>query len=155
MLQRALLCLATLKLDAKNCSIVQCPAAICNQLWSSMCLSHSAPESLVIHLATLELDVKMFRSYSFLLPLQPTLKLHVPSYGAESCLNLATLELHAKMLKLRSSVVDLQPALLSNQMRFKLLLSQIFSWKANGRETDETQKEELLPFCVFFIYQEN
>lgn len=120
-----------------------------------MCLSHSAPESLVIHLATLELDVKMFRSYSFLLPLQPTLKLHVPSYGAESCLNLATLESHVKMLKLRSSVVDLQPALLSNQMRFKLLLSQIFSWKANGRETDETQKEELLPFCVFFIYQEN
>lgn len=70
-------------------------------------------------------------------------------------LSLATLELHVEMLKLRSSVVDLQPALLSNQMRFKLLLSQSLSWKANGRETDETQKEELLPFRVFFIYQEN
>lgn len=120
-----------------------------------MCLSHSAPESLVIHLATLELDLKMFQSYSFLLPLQPTLKLHVSSHGARSCLNLATLELHVKMLKLQSSLVDLQPALLSNQMRFKLLLSQSFSWKANGRDPHETQKEELLPFCVFFIYQEN
>jgi len=115
-----------------------------------MCLSRSAPESLVIHLATLELDVKMFQSYSFLLPLQPTLKLHVSSHGAQSCSNLATLELHVKMLKLHSSLVDLQPALLSNQMRFKLLLSQSFSWKANGRDPHETQKEELLPFCVFF-----